>query len=827
MRADTGIQWRAYPALGLALSFGLGIAAAYHLPGLPFAVWLSGLVFGALLAIGSSLYARRRLVSLDPLLRTLAVLLVVFSLGGLRYLPSRSLPARHVAHAIYNQTEKPASVSLVARVAGRPRVRPPSVRFPVEAIAVLTGSDTVYTEGLVLVTLARPRHGPPPSYPSVQRGDVLRLAGVLQPTPPRRNPADFDYGGYLHRQGIYVTLTLYEPSEIVVLEPQASGFERALTAVQDYVAAQLHLFIPGASSRAIVQALILGDRDALDAESKGWFANTGLMHLLAVSGLHVLMVGMILYGVLRPLLLRAGCSWRAMEVVRAALTMCVLLLYLFVTGASASVIRAVVMTGLLIGGHLLQRSSHVLNTLGIAGLALLLIRPTYLFDVGFQLSFAAVAAIVTLHPVCYERLPEVWRDSVAGRHLVGATSVSLAATLGTMPVLLFHFGRVSFAGLLLNLPAIPLTGFALAAGLLTVVFGGWLPLAAGLFGAAADVLAQVLLGIAAWGDVVLGWASVHRYVRDPWYILALVVGLAVLAQWPRPRLRWRMGAASLGFLSAGIWLGVLSYHPRAGLEVVFFDVGHGDAALVRFPNGRYLLIDAGGRDAYVDHGRRTVLPHLERFDIDRLDAVVISHPHADHLGGLPALLRSVTVQRVLHNGQPGTTALYAETAHLLDSLSVSHQAVHVGDTLLLDPSVLIQVFAPDSVQAFDEANEASVVFRLVYGETAFLFTGDAETGAEQSIVNRFGRLLPSDVVKVAHHGSRTSSTPTFVDHASADTSRSLIAVVSVGSRARFDLPDEEVLARWHARGADVWTTVRRGALWLRSDGQKVDTIEWR
>ncbi|MFQ5568715.1 MAG: DNA internalization-related competence protein ComEC/Rec2, partial [Rhodothermales bacterium] len=762
-------------------------------------------------------------------LRTLGVILVVTALGAARYADRQALPPHHIKHVVDRLPGGETSAVLIGRVLDDPVIRSSGTRFLLLTDTLVAAPDTLPMTGRVQVSLRRSFRESSAPFPTIKQGDVVSLRGLLRPPPPQKNPADFDYGHYLRQRGTHATLTLYDSADASVIGNRRTWAERAIAAMRAYVRTQLDRFIPSADARAVLHALVLGDRSGVAGETRNQFARSGLMHLLAISGLHVLFVGMVLYYVLGPFLLRLRLRWRTVEGVRATATIAVLLLYLFIAGASASAARAVIMAGLFIGGVVLQRSSHPLNTLGVAAVVLLLARPGYLFDVGFQLSFAAVASIVTLHPRIHERLPEAWLSKAALRASVAVVTVSVAATLGTIPVLLFHFGRVSFAGLLLNILAIPATALALGGALMTVCLGGWFASAAAVFGAAADILARLLLWTAETGDGVLGRLAVESFVRDPWYLLALTAALLMLAQWPRPRYRWRLAATALCLAAAGVWSGILRGDYSNDLEVIFFDVGHGDATLVSLPNGRYLLIDAGARNRFVDQGAQTLLPHLERLGIRHLDAVVVTHPHNDHLGGLPTLLQAVPIRRVLHNGQPVSSALYTETMLLLDSLAVSHRGVSAGDTLDLDPSVQIQVLAPASPGMLDgDVNNASVVIRLAYGETTFLFTGDAEAEAEQRILAQYGDLLHSDVVKVGHHGSRTSSTPTFVRHVLSGTGRASMAIVSVGRDSdRFGLPNADVLTRWQAEGATVWTTLQEGAVWLRSDGQRISRVRWR
>ena len=822
MRPDSVISWQAYPALVLASCLAGGVATA-GASGLDFWVWIGMAGVASSVAAAGAFYGRRRLISPRPLLGTLAAGFILFALGGARSSFDADLPANHIGrHA--DRTSEEVVVRLEGRVADDPVLTSGRVRFALDVRRLVRPGDTSDVRGLVHVTLGQSQWKPEQVYPVLERGNVLHLRGRLRPPPLLRNPADFDYGGYLQRRGVYALLSIYEAADVTVLGTDRGLLDRVVVPVRRYATRCLDALLPTERGRMVLSALLLGDRSRIDEGTREAFVRTGLMHLLAVSGLHVLLVGMVLYALLRPMVLRLGVSRQTMELFRAAATMAVLGLYLFLTGGSASTVRAVIMAGLLIGGVLLQRPTNTLNALGVAALVLLLLRPAALFDVGFQLSFAAVGAIVTLGRRLDEAIPSRWQAYKALKWLVSMISVSLAATLGTMPVLLYHFGFVSFAGLVLNIAAIPLTMGTLSAGLAMLLLG-WMPPLAAVFGVAADTLARVLLWTASWGEQGVGWAALNGYLDNTWMLLAMLAGLVAFVQWPRPRLRWRWIAAALFLTTSGVWTDVARVNQQPRLDVLFFDVGQGDAALVSLPNGRHLLIDAGLRDGFTDQGVRTLLPHFERYGIRELDAVVISHPHSDHLGGLPALLRALPIHRVMHNGDNYSSELYAETAHLLDSLQVPHQAVRAGDTLALDPDVRIHVLAPEPDRLPENTNDASVVLRAVYGETAFLFTGDAEKAAEEGLSARYGPLLESTVIKVGHHGSSTSSTPAFISYASPDSGG--IAIVSVARRNKYGLPDEEALRRWHQRGADVRLTAEQGALWLRSDGQHVREVDWR
>lgn len=823
MARSRPINWRAYPLAYAAGCVALGITVA-HLTEWSLGFWAVLVALPLTLFVLGRYQARKHLISLSGLCITTAAIAAFVVLGGTLATLQNMLPPHHIAHLKANG---PETVHIHGTIVSPIRSSRFSQRFTFAADKLL-GTDTLRTTGRVEITLVQPRRPTDRPFPDLEAGMLVSLRGMLEDVPQRRNPADFDYGGYLKHHGIHATMRVTDASTVHVSGNPENWLLAQLARLQNGIRSSLEKHAPTRFTRDLLSALLLGDRSTLDPSIRDTFRQTGLTHLLAISGLHVMLLGFVVHALLKSLLLRVGLTWFRMELLRSFLTLVVLVAYVLVSGAQPSAIRATMMGIALMGGHIVQRPTEPINTLGLAALILLLFEPNHLFAPGFQLSFAAVGALVSLIPVFRAILPNALFEQRGLKWLTDITLASVSATLGTLPVLLVHFGYVSFAGLLLNIAAIPLTTFLLGAGVFLILFTP-VDSFATLFGYAADALARVLRGVAEFGDVFLGWASIHHYVDDVWIISTLVLGLLTIVHVHRPRYRWRLLAACMFCLVASIWVDAAAGRFEPKLDVIFFDVGQGDAALVRTPRGHHILIDAGPRTPYTDAGARTLVPHLERYGVHHLDAVLITHAHADHIGGLPTLLRTVSIGRVLHNGIAGTSRLYEEVVHLTDSLGVLFEAVSAGDTLDLDPSVLAHILWPTASQVSPEdANNGSVVLRLAFGETRFLFTGDIEEEAEAYVTEYYAPLLESDVIKVPHHGSRTSSTLPFVEEVEGYDGKPPLAIVSVAARNRFGLPNEDVLTRWKEDAdAHILTTAQEGAIWLRTDGTTVEHIKWQ
>lgn len=816
-----------YPALLFAGATAAGITVNSVVNLERLSVWLG---FGAacvLMFVAAEWRDRRRIVTLSPIARVLAILLMGVAAGGARHATYNQTSPRSVAH-LADKTDD--DLSIKGRIVDAPEIVPEERRFTIAVDSVFGDHDTTRADGRVRVTLQpSPWANDLRPFPHVQQGDIVQLQGSLQRPPKLRNPGGFNYRSYLERRGICCTFYAARPKHITVTSNDRGPVEEVVTRSRTYIRAALSQYVPSDRGQAVLRALLLGDRSRLTDRQRDQFAKTGLMHLLAVSGLHVFLVGMVFYALLRPILTRFGLRWKVAEIGRAILTIAVLVFYLLLTGARPSVVRAVVMATLFIGGILFQRSTPPLNTLGVAAVVLLAMRPDALFDVGFQLSMTAVAGIITLNPRFLAVVPQRFRDSKSLEWVVTTVTTSAAAILATAPVLLFHFGWVSIAGLLLNVVGIPFTALALAASILMAVVGWLSALAGTTFGVVADLFVWALLATSRYGANWFSWAGLRMPVPDLWVVSALVAALLSLTQWRRPRIRWRWVIVGLIVATISVWGDVLDRSGSPTLDVLFFDVGHGDAVLLSTPKGRHILVDSGPYAPDGGAAEFVILPYLERRGIKYLDRVVVTHPDEDHLGGLPPILRGVSVGGLVRSGQSADTELYNETQRLVQARDVSTRIVQRGNDIEISSTVRVQVLGPPrnaSRRGIDSRNGKSVVLHIAYGSVDVLLTGDVEAAAERDLVGAYGGQLDSRVVKVPHHGSPTSSTTEFVRTVGSGIAGGH-AVVTVGRWNQYGLPSDRVLQRWSTHGLNVHSTARNGAVWVRTDGDEVWTVNWK
>jgi competence protein ComEC len=694
---------------------------------------------------------------------TAAVLLLVAvaALGAVRAVPL-PLPADHIA-----RLDLPRSATVTGRIDGEPAaLGPQRTRLVLEVERV----DEAPRSGRLYVTL----YGEAPPLVQGQRVQVqtrVHRAGGF------RNPGGFDYGRQLERQGIFAVASTRLERLTVLDDPGPAWNVRVRRAAREAIERSL----PPASA-ALLAGLLLGDRTTLPLETDTAFRRAGVYHVLAVSGFNVALV--------------AGATFTLLSLVRfprrvaAAGAIVVVAGFAAVVGPQASVLRAAIMATLVLGALLVEREASVLNGLALAAILILALRPADLHDPGFQLSFAATIGIVAA--------------PIPRGLIIGAVAVSVAAELAVLPITLAQFNQLSVIGPLANLVAVPLAGVATIVGLLGLV-AAWLSTSASdmLLNATWPVLIglRVLVAVAATPS----WALVHL-PAPAWPAVACYVGalLSGLGWWrlrserPRPARYVGIVGVTLGVIALAIAAWPVVRPADGRLRVVVLDVGQGDAIVVQTPDGRTLLVDAGpGGPWRLDAGERVVAPVLWNRGVLRLAAALVTHDDQDHAGGMGA------VRRLFRIGEAWTA----------DGLrAMPHVVGGVRFTILSG--------GERAGSGRRQSNDDALVLRLDYGLVSFLLASDITAAAEGRLLAARPGLMAT-VLKVAHHGSRGSSTPEFLRAVGPR-----VAVVSVGARNSYGHPSPETLARLEAVGAAVYRTDRDGAVVFETDGRALTVHGW-
>jgi competence protein ComEC len=794
--------------------------------------WVVGIFLGSKLSLPLFALAFGLIpFALIPLLHSSRKTLIVAGLclfaliGGGFHFPSSLPPLDEHSLCFYNDK---GTLEIEGMVAEEPDIRDRYCLLTFSASEIIVNGEKEEVSGTALIRV--------PRYPIYHYGDVLKITGRLE-TPPQFE--DFDYKNYLARQGIYSVI--YYPKVELLDQSEGSKPLQWIYSLRERLSASLTRALPEPQG-SLAQAILLGLRGNIPDSLYETFSRTGIAHLLAISGLHIsIIIAMFLsFGILVFGRRRSIYIW---------LTLAITWLYALLAGMHPPIIRAAIMGSLFLIAEYLGRQRSAIIALAFAAAVMVGIQPHLLWSVSFQLSFLAMAGLIILYPYF-----QAWgrkgvaslfgaREKIAsaGSVITDGFAATLAAIATVGPLIAYNFGVISLVALpatFFSLPALP---FIIVTSALVAFVGLLASLAAQILGWLAWIFLSYLVFLVQGFDA-LPYSSIEVTTVSAWHILgyyAILAGVIVSLKYrkqladfssrltsgikrvaegiPKPRLGFSTKWLILPLLVVAIlvWSVALTT-PDDKLHVSFLNVGQGDAILIQTPNGQDILIDGGPDPHQINLELSNKLPFWDR----TIDLVVCTQPHADHVTGLVEILLRYNVKQVLNAEVSYNSSIYQEWLRLLEDKGIEYNIACAGQEIDLGNGAKMEVLNPPEglfEETSHDVDNNGVVLRLTWGKISFLFTADIREEAEFELIGQRANLK-STVLKVAHHGSKTSTCQQFL--AAVDPE---VAVISAGVGNPFGHPSAEVVERLIDRlGEDnVYRTDKDGTIELMTDGEKL------
>ena len=778
------------PLVSFTLMLIIGILISYY-TGWGILIWLSlGIIL--LAALFSTLIWQKN----RKLMPVYIILFLALILGGIRF----RLEDKSRAEAInqIKQWSSKGELTVQGNLRTLPELTPKGSYWKSEIMNVeVTLKNRHYSLPTGVIVMHK---FPLPA--GVTPGDFIRVTGYLQRFQPNAVPGEYNAREYSMIKNLGAIIWINAPEKLVYISSPKKSLGDYKRKVIGWIRNRSEIVIQNAVPEpydSLLQAIILGNRSDMPKDKNDNLRNSGMLHLTAVSGLHITLVMVIFAWLLKLCGLRRTWAF--------GLTLILLFIFVNLVGWKPSAVRAGIMGTVLIIGWLLQKETSGLNSLSLAALITIFINPYYLFQIGFQLSYLIVFTLILLMKKPHGdegtgRTGHLWR------YIYSGIKISLVAFIGGFPLIWFYFHQIVSINVFANLVCVPLVTIVLALSVVMLMIGT-------IWTGIAFILGPVIHYLLIFFDKFVGICASIPYghfsdlIPLPFVLIPAWYLMIVWIVTPDNKFKWQwkwfhFNKTNFGLAALAYFIWISLFFPNPGLlKIDFLSAGQGDSTVIRFPKGGTMIIDGGGSKSPV------LVPYLINTGIRHINMILLSHPESDHIGEIPQVLKKFPVDYFLYNGDVNDTSPYRELISVLESKPDTKVfIVHEDQEIIGVPGVKFTFLHPSEGLVDIESvsqNEASVVAQMDFCEFSVLFTGDIGTLVESDLLREYP-YLDCDILKVPHHGSRYSSSEEFINRITPEAS-----IIMVGKNS-YGHPAKETLNRLYDSGSLVFQTNKSGTV---------------
>ena len=618
-------------------------------------------------------------------------------------------------------------------------------------------------------------------------GDILSVKGKIDEPQGRRNNRGFDYSLYLKSKKILGTIRAEHVEKVGEDKTFKGRFNKKINDLRNEIIERIDSNIKK-SNRGIIKGILIGNKNDLEDEIKESFRVSNLSHMLAISGAHFSYIILFCTIVLKKLKFKR---------LRQSLTIIFILFFMCLTNMTPSVVRAGIMAIMIILASIFKRRADVWTSLAISLLIQITFNPYVIFDVGLQLSYGGVIGIVLFYKSLEEKLNKLKELKVNK-----AIAVTLGANIIIMPIMMYHFSTISLTFVISNLICSSFLGIIIILGFISVCFN--IPFLYSILDFFISIFSKLVSFCSKipFSSVYIKTPSLIQIILI--YILILIFYLIITDKLKLERIKKFVVIILIVVISLNFRI------PTNNLIIHFIDVGQGDSCLMLHKNYVILLDGGGSKDSSFDIGKNTLLPYLLARKIKTIDYMIVSHFDADHAEGFIYVLNNMKVKNAILPIQAEESSLYKKFVSICEVKKINVIYLKRGDNFNIG-DLYFETLHPSTKFISENAmNNNALVVKLYYYNTSILFTGDIEAPAEAELVKKYKDRLKSDILKVGHHGSKSSTTKDFLEAVNPK-----IALIGVGKDNKFGHPDRDVIGRLEANKTIIYRTDMDGEITIK------------